>query len=156
MNDFKKQLQNVFNMSSYESCIYIASQGEPSTISELSTRAGISRTAVYIPLKNLVLKGFISPVKTKGKRVLYQGVEPKYLKNIFSRREVDLDEIIEYFGKSISNLSGEVMVRYFEGINGIHLASDIFLQESKGNLWKTFENPMVIEKFPELNIFLNM
>lgn len=146
MNDFKKQLQNVFNMSSYESCIYIASQGEPSTISELSTRAGISRTAVYIPLKNLVLKGFISPVKTKGKRVLYQGVEPKYLKNIFSRREVDLDEIIEYFGKSISNLSGEVMVRYFEGINGIHLASDIFLQESKGNLWKTFENPMVIEK----------
>lgn len=146
MKDFQKQLQNVFNMSNYESRIYIASQGEPSTVSELSTRSGISRTAIYIPLKNLVSKGFISPVKTKGKRTLYQGIEPKYLKNLFSRREVDLDEIIEYFGKSISNLSGEVIVRYFEGINGAHLASDIFLQESDGKLWKTFENPVVIEK----------
>ena len=145
MNDFKKQLQNIFNMSSYESRIYIAAQGEPSTISDLSARSLISRTAIYPPLKSLVSKGFVSPIKIKGKRILYQAIEPKYLKEIFSRRMIDLDEITEHFSKSISMLQGEVAIRYFEGVSGIHLASDIFLQETNEKTWKTFENPTAIE-----------
>lgn len=58
---------------------------------------------------------------------------------------IDLDEIIEHFSKSISTLRGEISIRYFEGTSGVQLASDVFLKEANGKIWKTFENPVVIE-----------
>src|SRR3989344_4909232 len=141
-----KQLAGVFNLSDYEARLYIAAQGDSSTVSDLAKLSGIPRTAVYPPLNSLVAKGFLSPLKTKEKRLRYQAVEPKYLKTLFSRRLTDLDDVIEQFGSMIAAASGEVSVRYFEGRNGIITAASIFMQESKSKVWKTFEDPNLVER----------
>lgn len=147
------KLANVFNLSNYEAELYMAAQGEAASVSDLSSRSGIPRTAVYPPLKSLVAKGFLSPLREKGKRLKYRAIDPKHLKQIFSRRLLDLDEIIEQFGSSIFNSSSQVSVRYFEEREGVRLANDIFLQEAKSKIWKTFENPMTEEKFEGTKYF---
>src|SRR3989344_1463238 len=141
MNKPAKRLAYVFNLSDYESRLYFAALDEPdATISALSARARIPRTAVYPPLKQLITKGFISSLPTKGKRTLYRAVDPKHLENIFERRRTDLKEIVKQFSDSFGGSSGETWGRYFEGREGIPPAGDIFLHETKVTLWKTFEN----------------
>ncbi|MDP2668646.1 MAG: helix-turn-helix domain-containing protein [bacterium] len=147
MDQSAKKLASVFNLSEYEAKLYISALDmSEATISDLSSRSGIPRTAVYPPLKQLITKGFISPLKTKGKRMLYRAIEPKYLEHIFDRKRIDLKEIISQFTGSISGGSGELWVRYFEGRNGLQMAGDILLFESKSKLWKSFENPISVEK----------
>ncbi len=148
MNDQPtKKLASVFNLSEYEAKIYISALDiAEATVSDLASRAGIPRTAVYPPLKQLVAKGFISPLKSKGKRVLYRAIEPKFLEHIFDRKRLDLTELISQFAGSISGGSGEMWVRYFQGRDGLQMAGDIFLSESKSKLWKTFENISNVEK----------
>lgn len=155
MNDpSAKKLASVFNLSDYEAKLYIAALDmSEATVSNLASRAGIPRTAVYPPLKQLVAKGFVSPLKAKGKRILYRAVEPKFLEHIFDRRRMDLTELISQFAGSITSGSGEVWVRYFEGRDGLQMAGDIFLSESKSNLWKTFENVSNVEMVLGTNRF---
>lgn len=141
------QLISVFNLSTYEARLYVAAlEMSRATVSDLALRAHIPRTAVYPPLKQLLLKGFLSPLKSKGRRTLYQATNPRFLQHIFDRRRFDLVEFINQFAPSITDQSGEVWVRYFEGRDGLQIAADIFLSESKSNLWKTFENVTHIEE----------
>jgi len=147
MDSSAKKLASVFSLSDYEAKIYISALDmSEATVSDLASRAGIPRTAVYPPLKQLVAKGFISPLKSKGKRILYRAIEPKFLEHIFDRKRLDLTELISQFAGSITGGSGEVWVRYFEGRDGLQMAGDIFLSESKSKLWKTFENITNVER----------
>ena len=147
MDNQAQKLASVFNLSEYEAKLYISALDmSEATVSDLATRAGIPRTAVYPPLKQLVAKGFISPLKSKGKRILYRAIEPKFLEHIFDRKRLDLTELIGQFAGSITGGSGEGWGRYFEGRDGLQMAGDIFLSESKSKLWKTFENVVNVEK----------
>ncbi len=154
MDQPAKKLASVFDLSEYEAKLYISALDmSEATISDLALRAKIPRTAVYPPLKQLIAKGFISPLKSKGKRILYRAIEPKFLEHIFDRKRLDLAELISQFAGSITGGSGEVWVRYFEGRDGLQMAGDIFLSESKSKLWKTFENILNVEKVLGTNRF---
>jgi sugar-specific transcriptional regulator TrmB len=148
MDTLAKRLAGVFNLSDYEARLYFAALDEgETTVSALAKRASIPRTAVYPPLKSLTQKGFVSPLKSKGRRVLYRATEPKHLQHLFERRKIDLQEIVEQFSSSLMSGSGDVWVRYFEGRDGILTAGRIFMEEaSKVKLWKTFENPAIAER----------
>ena len=147
MDQSISKLASIFNLSEYEAKLYISALEMPeATVSDLATRTGIPRTAVYLPLEQLITKAFISPLKSKGKRTLYRAIEPKFLEHIFNRKRVDLTEFISQFTGSIFGGSGEVWVRYFEGRDGLQMAGDIFLSESRSKLWKSFENISNVEK----------
>jgi sugar-specific transcriptional regulator TrmB len=147
MGTAAKKLAEVFSLSDYEAQLYFAAlEAGETTVSALAERSGIPRTAVYPPLKVLTAKGFVSPLKTKGKRTLYRAVEPKHLLHLFEHKRIDLQEIIEQFSASLMGGSGEVWVRYFEGREGLLEAAYIFLEESGAKSWKTFENPFLAER----------
>lgn len=147
MDNPAKQLAEIFNLSDYEARLYFAALDEgEATVSALAVRSRISRTAVYTPLKALIVKGFISPLKSGGRRTLYRATEPKHLQHIFERKKIDLQDIVEQFSSSLMSSSGEVWVRYFEGREGLLTAGTIFMEESKTKLWKTFESPGLAER----------
>jgi len=58
-----------------------------------------------------------------------------------------LRDIVEHFSSSITNGSGEIWVRYFEGRAAFDTANEIFLREAKAKIWKTFENPAYTGRF---------
>src|SRR3989339_712584 len=102
MDQSISKLASIFNLSEYEAKLYISALEMPeATVSDLATRTGIPRTAVYLPLEQLITKAFISPLKSKGKRTLYRAIEPKFLEHIFNRKRVDLTEFISQFTGSI-------------------------------------------------------
>lgn len=142
MSELEATIQKTLGLSEYEAKIYTATlQLGNASVSELSRATQISRTAVYPPIKSLTARGFISQV-TVGKRVQYQALSPQQLLALHEERGMSLKNAIERFAPSIiQSGSDELMLRYFPGKAGITSAASIFLNETKGRLWKTVEHP---------------
>jgi sugar-specific transcriptional regulator TrmB len=141
-----KNLKEIFGLSDYENRLYFAAMGSEYSISELSKRAGMPRTAVYPPLRSLVNKGFFCVVKI-GNRSKYRSIELKQLTHLLDRRRVDLQEVVDSLAQNIIDNNHGIRIRYFQGRRGMDEASDIFLNETTGKLWKIFENPAKVEEF---------
>ena len=145
MNEYINIFSKIFSLTQHEAKIYFASVdlGKTSSLTEITKKSRISRTAAYSPVKSLISKGFLSCVNV-GKRKKYLALKPDSLPNILERKKIDLDEIIKYFNKSINVSENDFSVQFFQGTEGIHAASNIFLDETKDGLWKTFENPSYV------------
>ena len=141
MDQSAKKLASIFNLSEYEAKLYISALDmSEATISDLASRAGIPRTAVYPPLKQLIAKGFISPLKSKGKRILYRAIEPKFLEHIFDRKRLDLNsakkELLRLTNKR--NLSGNLALAMtgadvFIGVSGPALVTQSIVRSMAKN-----------------------
>lgn len=135
-----EQLKRVFNLNTYEAKIYLAALNfESVNLSDLAKTANLPRTAAYQPIQNLVNQGFLSITKI-GKRKYYQALSPKDLHYILDRKNITLDEIISDLSKNISAPEKKLDIRYYSGIEGVQIASDIWLDNAKTKLGKTFEN----------------
>ncbi|MFA5188169.1 MAG: helix-turn-helix domain-containing protein [Patescibacteria group bacterium] len=135
-----EQLKMVFNLHTYEARIYLAALNfESANLSDLAKTAKLPRTAAYQPIQNLVSQGFLSIIKI-GKRKYYQALSPKDLHYILDRKNITLDEIISDLSKNISAPEKKLDIRYYSGIEGVQIAADIWLENAKTKLGKTFEN----------------
>jgi sugar-specific transcriptional regulator TrmB len=135
-----EQLKKVFNLSSYEAKIYLAALNfESANLSDLAKTANLPRTAAYQPIQNLVNQGFFSITKI-GKRKYYQALSPKDLHYILDKKNITLDEIISDLSKNISAPEKKLDIRYYSGIEGVQIASDIWLENARTKLGKSFEN----------------
>lgn len=146
MDTIIDKLISIFNLSPYEAKIYLAALNfDKATLTDIAKRAGMPRTAAYPPLQALLKRGFllITPIK---KRKYYQALEPKQLQFILDKNRIDLGQIISELSKNIFALSNKLAINYFSGSDGITIASDIFLNETKTKLWKTFEHPIYTMK----------
>lgn len=110
------------------------------SLTDLAKAAGIPRTAAYPPIQALLRRGLISAIKI-GKRIRYRSLEPNRLQYILEQNRVALDEIISQLTKSITEPRGDFSVQYFQGIQGIQTAGEIFLREGGAKVWKIFEHP---------------
>lgn len=149
-NETEKDLAQALNLSSYEAKMYLAGLnfGE-ATLTDLAKRAGVPRTAGYPPLQALLHKGLVSAIKIK-KRVYYRSLPPQRLPYILEQNKVTLERAIDTLAQEITAPHGVFSVQYFAGIKGVHMAAEIFLNESKGKLWRTFEHPEnVLKQFDE-------
>jgi sugar-specific transcriptional regulator TrmB len=134
------KLQKIFNLSIYEAKVYLAALNfESVNLSDLAKTASLPRTAAYQPIQNLVSQGFLSITKI-GKRKYYQALSPKDLRYILERKNVTLDEMISDLSKNISAPEKKLDIRYYSGVEGVQVASDIFLENAKTKLGKSFEN----------------
>jgi len=135
-----EQLKKVFNLNTYEAKIYLAALNfESANLSDLAKTANLPRTAAYQPIQNLISQGFLAVTKI-GKRKYYQALSPKDLHYILDRKNITLDEIISDLSKNISAPEKKLDIRYYSGIEGVQIASDIFLENAKTKLGKSFEN----------------
>ncbi|MEX0930491.1 MAG: helix-turn-helix domain-containing protein [Candidatus Paceibacterota bacterium] len=144
MDSAEKNIREALDLSAYEAKVYLAGLNfEQATLTELSRVAGIPRTAAYPPLKHLLDRGLLSSVK-KGKRVYYRSLEPRHLTSLLERKKLQLEETVQSLSQRITVPANDVSVQYFPGVNGVKVAGEIFLSASKGKLWKTFENPLLV------------
>jgi len=135
-----EQLKRVFNLNNYEAKIYLAALNfESVNLTDLAKTAKLPRTAAYQPIQNLINQGFLSITKI-GKRKYYQALSPKELHYILDRKKVSLDEIVSGLSKDISVPEKKLDIRYYSGIEGVQIASDIFLANAKTKMGKSFEN----------------
>ena len=140
MKDIIKKLASILNLSSYEARVYLAAlNSDKANLSELAQKAGIPRTAAYPPIQTLVKRGLLSIVQIK-KRKYYQALNPKQLKSVLQRKMVDLDDIVSELSKNITVPDNKLSVSYFPGTDGIQIASDIWLENARTKLGKSFES----------------
>jgi len=142
----QESLRQAFNLSKHETGIYLSAlRFEHATITQLAKSAEIPRTAAYSPIKSLLQKGLLSTIKIK-KRTHYKATDIAHLSHILERRKIDLEEIAQNYTQQISAHTTNVDIKYYEGRDGIQLANEIFLNESKEKLWRAFENPIYTQQ----------
>lgn len=141
-----EQLKSAFDLNTYEAKLYLATLNfESANLTDLAKMAKLPRTAAYQPIQNLVEQGFLSITKI-GKRKYYQALSPKELHYILDRKKVTLNEIVESLSKNISAPEKNLDIRYYSGVEGVQIASDIFLENAKEKLGKSFEDVESIVK----------
>lgn len=134
-----EQLKKIFQLSTYEAKLYLAALDFPETnLSSLANRAKIPRTAAYPPLQSLLKQSFLSAVKVK-KRVYYRALEPKQLKFILERKQIELNDMVADLEQKISIPDRKLAISYFDGVEGVRIAADIFMDETKTKLGKSWE-----------------
>jgi len=141
MKTAEEKLTQALGLSEYQAKIYFAGlYFDQATITEIAKKANISRTAAYEPMEGLLGLGIMS-VNKIGKRKYYSSIDPKNLAHIHEQRKMLLDESIADITQMIRSSKADISARYFPGVRGMQTAGDIFLDESKSKLWKTFEQP---------------
>jgi len=136
------KLSEVFGLSRYEAVIYTAlvTHG-PSHIANVSKYAGISRTAVYPPLKSILKRGLASE-SSFGKRKYYSAIPIENLRSMFEEKRNSLENVLIELGRSTSLSSNEAKldVTLYSGTQGIKAAGLVFMNETKEKVWHSFEN----------------
>lgn len=141
MTETEKDIAQALNLSPYEAKIYLAGLNfREATLTDLAKRAGVPRTAAYPPLQSLLKKGLVSAIQIK-KRIYYRSLPPQRLPYIFEQNKITLERAIDTLAQEITAPQGGFSVQYFAGAKGVQVAGEIFLNESKGKLWRTFEHP---------------
>jgi sugar-specific transcriptional regulator TrmB len=146
MHKNAQKLSEVLGLSLYEARLYLASlQQAQNTISDLARAASIPRTAVYPPLEALLKKGLMTS-SNRGKRSYYSAVRPDGLRHLLDKRKIELESLIEdiHSSETISSPTNDLGIQYFYGQNGITMAGQIFLDETKQKIWYSFENPLYV------------
>lgn len=140
MKSVTQKLADIFNLSIYEAKIYTATLGfDRANVSQIARASDIPRTAVYPALKSLINKGLIFQA-VWGKRKYYKALPPSNLKRIFDWQKTDLSFVIAKLATKTPTVGENLEVSYFPGENGVRRASDLFLENTKSKLWRTFEN----------------
>lgn len=135
-----EQLNKVFNLSKYEARLYLSALNyEQVNLTDLARRANIPRTAAYEPLKSLLRQGFLSAVKLR-KRTYYRALDPKQLKFILERRQTELSDMVANLEKQISIPERKLAITYYDGVDGVRVAADIFMDEARTKKGKSWEN----------------
>jgi sugar-specific transcriptional regulator TrmB len=138
----EQQLTEIFNLKPYEGRLYRAALGGTETsLTNLAKRARIPRTAAYRPVQSLVRHGFLLPIKI-GKRIHYRGMTPNRLARVLENKQVALAALLPLLNQVQSIANDKIEVTYYPGVDGLVVASDIFLDESRAKIWKIFENPL--------------
>ncbi|MCG2690241.1 hypothetical protein L6252_03105, partial [Candidatus Parcubacteria bacterium] len=120
----KKQLTNV-GLSDKQAGVYLALlELGPSTVSEVSRRAGINRTTGYDILEMLVAEQLVSPLG-KGKIKKYVAENPEKIINFAQNQIKRAQDILSEAKKlapqlkSIYQKKEKPIVRFYEGKEGI-------------------------------------
>lgn len=97
----------------------------PSSVSEITKKAGITRTLGYHVLEKLGLYGLVDQASGKGKKIIYSAKHPRYLlqraKNKKNQLERQLKKVEQKIPELISlyNIAEKPIIRYQEGLEGL-------------------------------------
>ncbi len=103
----------------------------PSTVSEVTKKAGITRTLGYDVLDRLALHGLVDRTSGKGSKITYSANHPRSLvqyvtnrKNQWERRVKDVSTLLPEL-VSLYKIAEKPVVRYQDGVDGV---KSIFLE----------------------------
>ncbi|MFA7654421.1 MAG: helix-turn-helix domain-containing protein [Candidatus Magasanikbacteria bacterium] len=115
-----------FGFDDDEAKIYVALlELGPSTVTEITKRAGITRTLGYVVLDKLGMWGLVARVNDGGKKIKYTAEHPRnfvqYIKNTRNIWDKRVDSAERLLPELLSGYRAEEkpVLRYQEGIKGI-------------------------------------
>ena len=142
MQNETHQLAKVFDLTEYESKIYLSMVGKgPMHLKNISKHSSIPRTAIYRPLEKLMKKGLVSET-VFGKRKYYSSVPIKVLRYKLDEKRNQLENLFRDLMSSKQIYSKEVGLEatMHLGAEGIKSAGLTFLEETTEKMWYSFEN----------------
>lgn len=115
-----------FGLSDKEAKIYMALlEKGPSTVTEISKKAKITRTNGYHILNSLIIKGLISTYEEKAKMV-FTAEPPERIIVMLEEKLKEIEEniqcakkILPEFKAIYRNPTGKLKVKFYEGVEGI-------------------------------------
>ncbi len=117
---------NQLSLDDSEEKVYLALlELGPSSVSEITKKAGVTRTLGYYTLDKLGLYGLVERSSGQGKKVVYTAKHPKYLvqyvKNRRNKVERQLKEVEQKIPELVSlyNIADKPTIRYQEGLEGL-------------------------------------
>jgi len=119
------KLKNL-GLDNTEAKVYLALlQIGPSTVTEITKKAGITRTLGYHTLEKLGWDGLVNRVSGKHKKLRYLAEHPKNLvqftkdkKNAWKKRLEEIEKDLPNF-ISLYKIAEKPVVRFQEGLNGV-------------------------------------
>lgn len=97
----------------------------PSTVSEITKKAGITRTLGYHILEKLAINGLVDRASGEGSKIKYSANHPRSLlqfvlnkTNQWERRRKETEQLLPEL-ISLYKIAEKPIVRYREGINGL-------------------------------------
>lgn len=141
------QLLREIGLSYKEAELYLASlELGPSTVLGLSRATTIHRTLVYEKLESLIQKGLFMTV-VKGKRKLYQAVNPDELLNYLKERERNLKEALPLLKAEMSRGADKPQLRFYEGQEQLRTLFRTGLNAQKKQMQSYFPSRYMAELF---------
>lgn len=105
----------------------------PSSVVEISVRAGINRPTTYFQIELLKKKGLVS-TQMKGKKQLFIPESPEHLSDVLDHRIIEvsvqkdiLAKILPELSQLYNSVGSRPQVRFFEGKEGLVSMQKIFL-----------------------------
>ncbi len=128
--DIKETLMD-FGLSEHEALVYLSSLTiGPSTVNKIAKHSEVKRTTVYPVIESLKRKGIMN-VEIKGLKKLFVAENPEKLENIIELKKNRLKSMIPELTALYSLKSGESLIRYYEGVNGVKTVYDHILDGLK-------------------------
>ncbi|MFT4297678.1 MAG: TrmB family transcriptional regulator [Candidatus Woesearchaeota archaeon] len=125
-------------LSSNESLVYLSLlELKKSGATKLAQKTGLFRTLVYDLLNKLSEKGLVSYINIHGKRI-YHPNPPERLLEILKEKERKTCELIPQLNMLFTELSDEVIVQQYEGVNGMKAIIEDLFNSVKKNKTKEF------------------
>lgn len=121
-------LQNLtqFGLSDKEAKVYLALlEAGPSTVTEISKKARVTRTNGYHILNSLITQGLVSTYEEKSKMV-FEAEDPERIISMLETKLKEIEnniqrakKILPEFKAIYKNPTGKLKVKFYEGIEGI-------------------------------------
>ena len=134
MQKIKETLQKT-GLSYKEIAVYLALlQLNTDSVLNIAKKSNVKRPTCYLILEDLLSKGMVSVVKTKG-GVIYKTSNPEILLNKLKIRQKEIEEIMPQL-KALSNISQDKpKIEVFEDKEGINTVYQIIAHEAKEILY---------------------
>ena len=122
-------------LSDNEAKVYLAMlELGSATMLEISTKAGINRPTAYVQIESLKKIGLVS-TQVRGKKTYFIAESPKQLESILEREEKEIELKKDELAKILPELATlfslgdrKPVVRFFEGVEGIHKVHEEFIK----------------------------
>ena len=129
-DDIKEILMD-FGLSEHEALVYLSSLTlGPSTVNKIAKHSGVKRTTVYPVIEAMKKKGIMN-IEINGLKKLFIAESPEKLESIIEQKKIRLKSMIPELTALYSLRSGESLIKYYEGIEGIKLVYDNILHSLK-------------------------
>lgn len=127
----------------------------PTTVIEISAKAGVNRPTTYVQIESLKKMGLVS-TQVKGKKQIFIAESPEQLDFMIDRQKMELDQKKEELHKllpeltNIYNLSdSKPQVRFFEGKEGLTKMQDEVIRSNPSEVLAFVATGAILNIFPD-------
>ena len=128
-----KEILIDFGLSEHEALVYLSSVIlGPSTANKIAKHSGVKRTTVYPVVESLKRKGIMN-IEIKGLKSLFVAENPEKLEKIIEQKKNNLKNMIPELAALYSLKSGESLIKYYEGVEGVKTVYEDIYNSLKPN-----------------------